>query len=44
MSEESVARYLRYLKDWNWGVRAENVGKCTYRIIKENMGNDKENN
>lgn len=34
ISEESTSRYLRYLKDWNWGAVAISLGKGKYRIHK----------
>ena len=34
LSEESTSRYLRFLKDWNWGVVAINKGKSKYEIRK----------
>lgn len=34
LSEESTSRYLRFSKDWNWGVVAINKGKSKYEIRK----------
>ena len=32
LSSISFNRYLRYLKDWNWGIIAESLGKGRYAL------------
>lgn len=34
LSEESTSRYLRFLKDWKWGVVAIALGKSKYQVRK----------
>lgn len=34
LSEESTSRYLRFLKDWQWGAVAIALGKAKYQVRK----------
>ncbi len=40
LSEGSTERYLRFLRDWDWGITLVSLGKGQYRIRKFHEGNN----